>query len=1233
MDSYDFSQPTQPTQTVVDPRRYGEQNSGFSDEDISDIICLLVPYSEYAREELKRIAEENSHHMVGRDQTDDIELDYDEEDDAENFDLAPQDVGEHHIALRFSSKVKQPALGFTFGRNPQWCDVCFENDPHRRLSNIHFRIYLNEHAVLMLEDHSTNGTVVDEILLKSKENGDKPSKRTLTSGSKIKILMKNQRNDLVFLVRVPRRDGNYYAAYQRNLEVYMHEQERLAPEANKTIVPGPGGHVDIFKTPTPKKPTARAVIRKVPAAQTTSVNRLPRSWKGSNNYNLVGEIGKGAFATVYKVTSKFDGLPYAAKELDKTKFMRNGVLDQKVENEMRIMQRVKHPNIVQFVEHLDWDDRLMIIIMEYVGGGDLGKMINQFGRLPEMETRIIAKQLLDAIGYLHNMNITHRDVKPDNILVSSREPFIVKLTDFGLSKMIDNEQTFLRTFCGTLLYCAPEVYSEYAEYDEYGRRNPRNRRNRAAPGQRYDHAVDVWSLGGVLFHALTKQPPFPAQSGATYSELLHQIMTKPLDVTPLINCGVSHLGIDFLSMMLDRRPESRANVETLLKHPWITDTGLDQSFDEVSDEELRIKSSQLSLQDTDREKTVELEDLIPQSDDEIIDDSQQNDENRLSGDESEKENYTFGRGARANQVNPPQRLFGEVNISAIGIAGAIPAERLNLPVSVTSSVSTEILGGVTEIRDSFDSSDDSLTPRQPSQPKSQPKSGDLRTSVLIASQSRSVEEINNMTFNVESQSLGGAESFLEHLNVKSRGGSLLRSHTSDLNMSKRKPSLDSGDEIEAPTSKDRRALKRLRSEGSVDLGSEQPVDNSDYELLAQIPPISRAHSGRQIDTPIHKSAFWSAQDKTTWHLQYPEMTQLQFDAFKAAANSRSEEFGPGKTRLWDVAVKYFPPTRHPKTRRAGTPDTTMPPSTESCNSSDEIIPSTQLELVPVTMPTQISSADKRVVGVLKSVPGSAVPDMSVAITESMVSWGRAQDNTRTYPNKMEAKVPKYAFKILLWKEDYDPYRNYRPWSRPPETDADRFYFYIATKASNGIHVNGLHLPSVNCQNPSAACQYWVRLYDGDSIVVWRSGDKKYKSELTFRCNWGGSGMPRPKGSPQVFVDEETAERLDELCARTERKMRNVNEHDLRMEEANHDMEERTANIDSERDRSRAFEVRRLEAVRAMAAKRNSPAPYGPGESSTTGPSTWMSYIPGNRTVPTFRTASPSTIDLLRGIRR
>lgn len=885
--------------------------------------------------------------------------------------------------------------------------------------------------------------------------------------------------------------------------------------------------------------------------------------------------------------------------------------------------------------------------MEFVGGGDLGRLIAENGPLSESDTKTIAKQLLDALGYLHDMNITHRDVKPDNILVDSLDPPVVKLTDFGLSKMIDNEQTFLRTFCGTLLYCAPEVYSEFAEYDSHGRRHPRNRRLRPVTGQRYDHAVDIWSLGGVLFYAMTKKPPFPARNGASHSELLHQIMTRPLDVSPLVEANVSDEGIDFLRRMLDRRPETRATVESLRSHPWIADSGTpraSQSFDEVSDEELRVNASQLSLDDRGPDRLGD-RDLLPVSDDEILDEDEDDVEGNLRGYESEKENFTFGFG------NRPQRLFGEVNPSAVGSTGAVQASRLNLPVSAASFGSTgttEILGGGTEIRDSFDS-DESSTPRQKSQKtQSQPGSGGLRASLLAASQSKSVDELNNMTFDVASQSLGGAESILEHLNMKSRGGSVLRSGISDLNSSKRKPSTDdTSDGDEVPLSEDRRGLKRLRSEGSVNLAAGRAAeDEEEYELLAQMPSIIRAQSGRQIDNPVHKSTYWSAQDRKTWHLRYPEMTQLQLDAFKMAATARDEEFGPGKTPLWELAMKYFPATNceggrnGPPGARDGGAEEGVLPSTAVQMDSTTLVPDTEHaenhQPVPRLVLPILSDPGRPVIACLQSSAGSAVPGISIMITESMVSWGRALDNTRSYSPKSEGKVPKYAFKILLWKEHYDPAKNFRPWNRAPEVDEDSFYFYISTKATNGIYINGVHLPSDDCRNPNGPSRNWMTLYCGDRISIWQTADRSHMTELIFECCWGGSAKQRPRNGPSSkpsLVPEAVADRLDEVCGRTERKMRSLSEHDLKMEEANHDADERMRNISRERQRSRVFELKRLEACRALGIRRVSPAPgITLGEESAT-QTPWSSYVPGSRTVPTFRHASPNTLDLLRTARR
>ena len=122
--------------------------------------------------------------------------------------------------------------------------------------------------------------------------------------------------------------------------------------------------------------------------------------------------------------------------------------------------RQSQDNIVQYLGYEETAAHLYVL-MEFVPCGDLTQFVHRNSLLPEPQCQCVAYQTMLALDYLHKKNITHRDIKPDNILIASGEPMVVKLSDFGLSKVVTNDDSFLKTFCGTLLYCAPEVYPGY----------------------------------------------------------------------------------------------------------------------------------------------------------------------------------------------------------------------------------------------------------------------------------------------------------------------------------------------------------------------------------------------------------------------------------------------------------------------------------------------------------------------------------------------------------------------------------------------------------------------------------------------------------------------------------------------------------------------------------------------------------------------------------------------------
>lgn len=329
---------------------------------------------------MQRLVQQQSPFVIGREAADCVEPNYALEDRASQFesshagDALP--LGHHAIILRLSTAPKNPAAGFAFGRNPGRCDVVFVNDPLRRVSNIHFRIYVNEFGNVMVEDQSTNGTFVDKKLLSARAKPGLPqpaSRWVLSSGSVINVYLHDEVRDLTFRVRIPHREGLYEQAYQQRVVDYF-VRHRLpveggAPPVNPPTAAAAEQHVDLFRTagqplrqqqqqqqrqdlpdhlqPQPPRALAGGDIKDVPTAPRMVKQTSTREWTGSGKYNKVRAVGKGAFAVVYKVTAKYDGRPYAAKELEKRHFIKNGVLDQKVENEMRIMQRLNHVSRTQ----------------------------------------------------------------------------------------------------------------------------------------------------------------------------------------------------------------------------------------------------------------------------------------------------------------------------------------------------------------------------------------------------------------------------------------------------------------------------------------------------------------------------------------------------------------------------------------------------------------------------------------------------------------------------------------------------------------------------------------------------------------------------------------------------------------------------------------------------------------------------------------------------------------------
>lgn len=289
-------------------------------------------------------------------------------------------------------------------------------------------------------------------------------------------------------------------------------------------------------------------------------------------YDFGEVVGQGAFALVRQAVARETGQKVAVKIIDRAKI--TGSIQNSVEREIEILKKFRHTNIVA-LHDIYVTDKHYYLVMDFVPHGDLMDYLlntqsSSAPGLPEPVARAVVQQVLEAVRYVHDMGVSHRDLKPDNILIDCLDPMRVKVADFGLAKL-QAQGTFLKTFCGTLSYLAPEVLaSRYPAGTPGG--VPGGAQGATAVAQStpvYTHLVDIWSVGCLAYVILTGCMPF---GGSTQDDLFRTVIAGDYHKAPLDSAGVSDEAKAFLHALLDVNTNTRPSAVEALAHPWLTST-------------------------------------------------------------------------------------------------------------------------------------------------------------------------------------------------------------------------------------------------------------------------------------------------------------------------------------------------------------------------------------------------------------------------------------------------------------------------------------------------------------------------------------------------------------------------------------------------------------------------------------------------------------------------------------
>ena len=250
------------------------------------------------------------------------------------------------------------------------------------------------------------------------------------------------------------------------------------------------------------------------------------------DYNFIKDIGEGNFGKVKLAILNSTKENYAIKILNKERL--KSQTKTTLFNEIEIISRLKHPNII-YVEKILEDQQNFYIIMEYCEKGELFDYIVKKQRLSPMEASMFFYQLINGVEYIHSQGFVHRDLKPENLLLTKNK--LLKIIDFGLCHDY-NETKYLATKCGSPSYAAPEILKGFP-YDGF--------------------KTDIWCCGIILYAMLCGYLPF---DGDDNQQIFQSIVEGELEFPNFLGED----SINLLIWLLNPEPKERISIEEIKYH-------------------------------------------------------------------------------------------------------------------------------------------------------------------------------------------------------------------------------------------------------------------------------------------------------------------------------------------------------------------------------------------------------------------------------------------------------------------------------------------------------------------------------------------------------------------------------------------------------------------------------------------------------------------------------------------